>query len=50
MFEPRKPLPPIDPRLLMLFGLMDKRLQALQQEIRTAKKEILDAIMVVLAK
>ena len=49
MFEPRKPLLPIDPRLLMLFGLMDTRLKELQQEIRTAKKEILDA-MVVLAK
>lgn len=49
MFESKKPLPQIDQRLLMLFGLMDTRLKELQQEMKKMNKEIVDA-MVILAK
>ena len=45
----KKQLPPIDPRIFMLFGLMDSRIKELRLELKKTKKELLDA-MVLLSK
>lgn len=44
MFE--KKSPQIDPRLLMLFGLMDTRIRELREEIKKTRKELLEAVAV----
>ena len=42
----KKQSPQIDPRMLMLFGLMDTRIRELREEIKKMRRDFVEAIAV----